>query len=417
MKNVLLIGQFTDISGYGNAVRSYFKILKKLHDKQKIKLNILNYSFESNSDISQKEKQELQHFSITSDLDIPQGRYFKEKTKISEYLKKEYILILFLTNDYLILGKNNSNLFLKNGLLNINKIVNGSLETLPCVVWETDRPPENWIKGYKEKKVTKLLCACNWNNQVFKAHSGKQTITIPYSMKKNDSYESSLYDKLKKTTSGKYTFCSVGQWGDRKGFDLLLRSFYAEFYNDEVFLVLKTYQNKAFINASEKNNLNNKIENIKRNINHYGKKIVPKCKIILLTSLMSKEKINSIYKASDCYVTATRGEGFGLPIAEFINVAKKLVIAPSKGGHIDFIHKENYFVSSSYEPVKGLNSLYSEVDMNYIEPSLRDLRIKMRKAYKEGSNNSIGQKSYNFLLEYLSDDRIENMFCEALEIE
>jgi len=145
MKNVLLIGQFTDISGYGNAVRSYFKNLKSLHEKQKINLNILNYSFEQNSDIPEEEKEQLMKFSITTSLKELQGRYLEEKEKIFEYLNKKYTLILFLTNDYLISDKDNPNLFLKNGLLNINKIVNNSVETIPCVVWETDRPPEMWI--------------------------------------------------------------------------------------------------------------------------------------------------------------------------------------------------------------------------------------------------------------------------------
>ena len=417
MKNVLLIGQFTDISGYGNAVRSYFKNLKNLHEQQKINLNILNYSFERNSSISKDEKEEIINFSITTNLEVLQGRYSQEKKEITEYLNKEYTLILFLTNDFLDLGKGSPNLFLENGLLNINKIVKNSVETIPCVVWETDKPPEMWIRGYKEEKVTKLICACGWNSKVFKQHTKKETKTIPYSLQSNGAHDPAFSEKLQKIISNKFTFCSVGQWGDRKGFDLLLRAFYTEFYNDEVFLILKTYKNKAFINSNEKNILNNEIEKIKTSINNYGKEFKPKCKLVLLTDLMTKEKINSIYKVSDCYVTATRGEGFGLPIAEFINVAKKPVVSPSKGGHIDFIHKENYFVDSSYEPVKGLNSLYSEIEMNYVEPSLRDLRNKMRKAYEEKNNNSIGQKSYDFLQEYLSDINIESKFSEVLEIE
>lgn len=417
MKNVLLLGQFTDISGYGNAVRSYFKNLKSLHEKQKINLNILNYSFEPNSVISKHEKEELMKFSITTSLNVLQGRYSQEKEKISEFLNKKYTLIFFLLNDYIIFGKDKTGLFLENGSLNINKIVKNSVETIPCVVWETDKPPEIWIRGYKQEKVTKLICACDWNSKVFKEHTKKETTTIPYSLQSNAAHDAAFSEKLQKIISNKFTFCSVGQWGDRKGFDLLLRAFYTEFYNDEVFLILKTYKNKAFINSNEKTILNNEIEKIKTSINNYGQQFKPKCKLVLLTDLMAKEKINSIYKASDCYVTATRGEGFGLPIAEFINVAKKPVISPSKGGHIDFIHEENYFIDSSYEPVKGLNSLYSEIEMNYVEPSLRDLRNKMRKAYEERNNNSIGQKSYDFLQEYLSDINIESKFSEVLELE
>ena len=47
MKNVLLIGQLTDISGYGSAARSYFKSLLKLEEQGLINLKIVNFSCES----------------------------------------------------------------------------------------------------------------------------------------------------------------------------------------------------------------------------------------------------------------------------------------------------------------------------------------------------------------------------------
>ena len=416
MKNVLLMGQFTDISGYGNAVRSYFVNLKNLHDKGGINLKILNFSFEANSSISKEQEEEILKFSIIDDLKTLQGRYIKYKDKIDQFLKKEFTFLLFLTNDYLSLGKNSSSTFLDNGIVNINNIVNKSSTTFPCVVWETDKPPKKWIEGYKNEKIKKLICACDWNNKVFKKFSNKETITIPYRLNETDLVDEDFLLKLKNIINNKFSFCTVGQWGDRKGFDILLRAFYTEFYNEEVYLVIKTYRSKVFANIDEKDYFNKSLNEIKNSINNYGEVFNPKCKIILLTSLMNKKKINSIYKATDCYVTSTRGEGFGLPIAEYISVRKRPVIVPSKGGHLDFIHKDNYFIESSFEPVKGLNSLYSEIEMNYVEPSLRSLREKMRLAYNSKQMDNIGNESYEFLKDYLSDKKIESKFCEALEI-
>jgi glycosyltransferase involved in cell wall biosynthesis len=412
MKNVLLIGQFTDISGYGNAVRSYFRNLKNLHNSDKIKLKILNYSFEAKSDISQDEKDEISKFSLIEDLAILQGRYKDYSNIIEEYLEKDFYLILFLMNDYIILGQNNTNLFLDNDLLNINNIVKKSKKTFPCVVWETDKPPSIWLEAYKEEKITKLICACDWNKNVFNKYSGIKSTVVPYCLKDTDSIDQDMLNKINRLTKDNFTFCSVGQWGDRKGFDLLLRAFYTEFYDEEVFLIMKTYASRAFIDKSEKVFLNNEILKVKNSINHYGVKFDPKCKIILLSDLMNKEKINSIYKASDCYATATRGEGFGLPIAEFINIANKPVVVPDKGGHLDFIHPDNYFVNCSSEPVRGLNSLYSEVEMNYYESSVSDLRKKMRLAFE---NKIEKEQNRDFLLEYLSDSRIENKLMDILK--
>ena len=57
MKDVLFIGQITDISGYGNASRCYLNNLISLHNDKKINLSVLNFSFEAGSKISTEEKQ------------------------------------------------------------------------------------------------------------------------------------------------------------------------------------------------------------------------------------------------------------------------------------------------------------------------------------------------------------------------
>jgi glycosyltransferase involved in cell wall biosynthesis len=412
MKNVLLIGQFTDISGYGNAVRSYFRNLKNLHNSDKIELKILNYSFEAKSDISQEEKDEISKFSLIEDLSILGGRYKDYNNIIEEYLEKDYKLILFLTNDHLVSGKGSDKLFFNSGFLNLNLLVRKSLKTFPCVVWETDRPPKLWLEAYKEEKVDHLICACTWNSEIFNQYSGIDSTVVPYCLKDTESIDQEILNKINRVTNNNFTFCSVGQWSDRKGFDLLLRAFYTEFYSQEVFLIMKTYASRAIAGKNEKASLNNEILKIKNSINHYGNNFDPKCKIILLTDLMDKDKINSIYIASDCYVTATRGEGFGLPIAEFINMTNKPVVAPDKGGHIDFIHSDNYFVNCNSEPVRGLNSLYSEVEMNYYETSVKDLRKKMRLAFE---NKTKKTQNRAFLLEYLSDSSIEDKFMDILK--
>ena len=162
MKNVLLVGQFTDISGYGNAVRSYFTNLKNLHDKQLINLSIINYSFEKNSTISDELLHLIQEFSVTKSINTLQGNYDKADLKrISNYIENEFVFLMFLTNDFLLQGDSSSEYMKTNhGTLNFQKIVDKSTATVPCVVWETDKPPRVDRDWETSETQTRFLCNC-----------------------------------------------------------------------------------------------------------------------------------------------------------------------------------------------------------------------------------------------------------------
>ena len=151
------------------------------------------------------------------------------------------------------------------------------------------------------------------------------------------------------------------------------------------------------------------------NITHYGKSIDPKCRIIVLNDILNKKQINSIYKASNAYVTCTRGEGFGLPISEAINFEKP-VIVPSIGGHLDFIEQNNnFFIDSTMEPVVGYgNPYWSSINTNWVEVSTNSTRKRMRECYESKDLQSRGLKSKDFMHSYLSPERCVKLFEEIL---
>jgi glycosyltransferase involved in cell wall biosynthesis len=55
-----------------------------------------------------------------------------------------------------------------------------------------------------------------------------------------------------------------------------------------------------------------------------------------------------LYGMADVFISATRGEGFGIPIAEAM-ASGNLVIVPNKGGHMDFCNTANALLLDSVE--------------------------------------------------------------------
>ena len=121
------------------------------------------------------------------------------------------------------------------------------------------------------------------------------------------------------------------------------------------------------------------------------------------------------------YATATRGEGVGLTIAEAL-VKGKRVVVPDQGGHLDYVHENNYFIKSRWESLRcaGWSYNYSS-EMKLVEPDFEDTRRQLRKAYEDFTNKkqewankqTISQK---FTMDYLSDNKIKSSLEKVLGI-
>lgn len=407
MKNILLIGQFTDISGYGHAVRSYLKTLSKIKN---VHLKCLNFSFEKKETIDPL----VEELSITESLRIKRGNYpDSEIKKIIEYCDQNTEVFFFLPNDWLSFGAG-IDIMNYNNILNLNLICRRSKHVFPCVVWETDCVSDIWVKGYESlKNIKKLICACKWNAQVFREKLNKECIVLPYSVVKSKNYDIEYYKKLRNIKKDSFAFCNVSQWSNRKGMEELIRSFYLEFINDDVVLFLKTYTSEPMTGKKSTDFLSKKILEVKNSISHYGRKNNFKCRVVLIDQILSKDQINSIYKISDVYATCTKGEGFGLPIAEFLVNTDKPVISPDKGGHLDFIDSNNFFIESSYEPaLMSMNYHYSELEMNYVQVKISSTKAKLREAFISNK-----EKNYSDLChKYLSMENNIEIMKQILEI-
>ena len=128
-----------------------------------------------------------------------------------------------------------------------------------------------------------------------------------------------------------FNFLTVAQWGPRKNLTNTIKWFVEEFYDQEVGLVVKTFQ----ANNSIPDKFNCKIQ-LERILSEYKDR---KCKVYMIHGTMTDEEINALYQSPKIksYVTLTHGEGFGLPIFEAAYNGLP-VVAPNWSGHLDYLY-------------------------------------------------------------------------------
>ena len=130
-----------------------------------------------------------------------------------------------------------------------------------------------------------------------------------------------------------FNFLVVAQVGPRKNIEQTIKCFIEQFRNEEnVGLVIKANMAKnSLIDRINSANL------IKQSVANFGEK---KCKIYLLHGFLNDNEMASLYTHPKikAIVSATHGEGFGLPLFESAYYGLP-VIATDWSGHLDFLYK------------------------------------------------------------------------------
>lgn len=148
-----------------------------------------------------------------------------------------------------------------------------------------------------------------------------------------------------------FAYILVGQWGPRKNMDNAIRWWLEENWEEKTTLIVKTSHRRN--NIMDREFTQNRLTALLRSVKADPTK--RKCSLKLLHGDMSEAEMKSLYAhpAIKCMVTATHGEGFGLPLFEFAQTGK-LIVAPGWSAHLDFLTYPN----DKGEPIKG----FLEVD-------------------------------------------------------
>ena len=169
-------------------------------------------------------------------------------------------------------------------------------------------------QAINESKQTETVIECNCPVEV-----------VPYPVK------NVIPDPLDFKLDTQFNFLSIALLGHRKNLENMINWFVEEFKDDNVGLLLKTAKSTGSVldrNYTER--YLKEIINIPENDR--------KCKIYFLHGDLSEEQIHGLYCRKDihAYVSATHGEGYGLPIFESVYSGMP-VVATDWSGHLDLL--------------------------------------------------------------------------------
>jgi glycosyltransferase involved in cell wall biosynthesis len=171
--------------------------------------------------------------------------------------------------------------------------------------------------------------------------------------------------KVKINLGTKFKFLHISSGFPRKGIDILLKAYSKAFSkNDNVTLIIKTFPN-----------MHNKVEEQIKKIQQTH----PECaEIYLINEDLDYEFLIDLYHQSDVLVAPSRGEGFGLPMAEAMLMGLP-VITTGFGGQCDFCNDENsWLINYSFKKAETHmqldDSIWVEPDVDHLSELMQTVK-------------------------------------------
>lgn len=249
--------------------------------------------------------------------------------------------------------------------------------TLQYFGWEESLIPTEYVNDFNEH-VQRIVTMSSFVKQSL-INSG---VTIPIDVVgvgvRKPSYTDNcqiqeLFD-LKRVR-----FLHISSAFPRKGVDVLLHSYFDEFTgDDDVTLILKTFPNP-----------HNATEDILRSLH---KQYANPPHVVWINRDIPTEEMGNLYKEATAYVHPSRGEGFGLPVAEAM-LAEIPVISTSTTGLADFVDESVATVIPSQSV--PANSHVSFPGSEWFEPDASILSKHLRSLYENTDNDLRQQRIKN----------------------
>jgi len=206
---------------------------------------------------------------------------------------------------------------------------------------------------------------------------------------------------IKLKTKKDFKFLHISSCFSRKGVDVLLDAYCKTFsIQDNVCLIIKTFPNP-----------HNDVEELIA----YQKKNKKNCPAIeLINKDLDDGYIVDLYKKSNCLVAPSRGEGYGLPMAEAM-LFDLPVITTGFGGQIDFCKNDtSWLIDYSFEKALTHMNLFNSY---WAEPKIESLSSLLKEVFTLSSSDIVKKtkKAKENILSYHKWENCAHRMIETVE--
>lgn len=228
------------------------------------------------------------------------------------------------------------------------------LNILNSYGWEESAFPKEYVKSFNEN-LDGIIAVSHYVKKVLINNGVKTPIKVIH-----NSIDHILHVKPKPyalKTKKSFRFLHVSSCFPRKGIDILLQAYAQAFTkNDDVVLIIKTFPNPH-------NDIEKQIEDMQKKFHHFPD-------IEVINEDLDEAYLIWLYQNTNALVAPSKGEGFGLPMAEAM-LFDLPVLTTGYGGQTDFCtDKTSWLIDYTFEKSKSHMQLF---DSYWVNPSFNSL--------------------------------------------
>lgn len=272
----------------------------------------------------------------------------------------------------------------------------GELPTAGYFFWETSHFRSSSWAGHLNRLQGVIVPA--WNTHEACQLSGVITrihgVPVPCDVSRYEqSYEP--VKSLKSIRENAFVFYTIGEFNPRKDFKSLLTAYYTEFGSrDRVHFVVKTDRPGVSPEAFTQEFAQWNTELLKSLKLHQDHNRYPS--VTLVSARLNDEEILRLHASCDCFVTASRGEGWSLPAMDAMGLGRTPIV-PSHTGYLAWADDEvGWLYPAQRTSCSGVTDSFADLyraDEDWYQADILALRRAMRTAYEDEAARRVKAKA------------------------
>lgn len=289
----------------------------------------------------------------------------------------------------------------------------GAAVNIGRTMFETDRLPADWVIHCN--RMDEIWVPSAFNLESFR-RSGVEVdklIVIPGAVDER-LFDPDKHAPMELPHAAGFNFLAVFEWIWRKGWDVLLTAYLREFdADDDVCLFLRTYPHMN-PDANSEPAIRNKLHDFVNSLG-LGDKKLPRIEV--LSRSLPMRELPRLYRAADCLLAPSRGEGWGRPAHEAMMMGVP-VVATGWGGSMEFLNADiAYLLDYTLEEVRQVEgTFWNYRGSQWANPSPTHLQTLMRQASENPeANRQKGQRARFHVQEHFGREAVARMIRDRLE--